>query len=79
MIRKFFLAKGMFLTKLSLAKGIRSETGTAQPPLIFFGVPPGVIRASPAKFTIMIASKVAILVAYGHTILGLINSIASHG
>ena len=31
MIRKFSLAKGMFSTKISLAKGIRSKNGAAQP------------------------------------------------
>ena len=40
MIRKMSLAKGMFSTKISLAKGIRSKTGAAHPLQIFFGVPP---------------------------------------
>ena len=31
MVSKFSLAKGMFSTKLSLAKGIRSKTAAAQP------------------------------------------------
>ena len=43
MIRKFSLGKGMFSTKISLAKGIRSKTGAAHPRQNFFGVPPGVI------------------------------------
>ena len=36
MIRKFSLAKGMFSTKISLAKGIRSKTGAAHPGQNFF-------------------------------------------
>ena len=31
MIRKFSLAKGMFSTKISLAKGIRLQTGAPHP------------------------------------------------
>ena len=31
MIRKFSLAKGMFSTKISLAKGIPSKTGATHP------------------------------------------------
>ena len=38
MVRKFSLAKGMFSTKLSLAKGIRSKTAVAQPRQKFFRV-----------------------------------------
>ena len=43
MIRKFSLAKGMgmFSTKISLAKGMRSKTGAAHPHQKFFGVPTG--------------------------------------
>ena len=37
MTRKSSLAKGMFLTKISLAKGIRSKTGAAHPRRKFFG------------------------------------------
>ena len=44
MIRKFTLAKDMFSTKISLAKGIRSKTGAgcqaAHPRQKFFEVPP---------------------------------------
>ena len=40
MIRKSSLAKGMFSTKISLTKGIRSKTGAAHPRQNFFGVPP---------------------------------------
>ena len=39
MIRKFSLAKGMFSTKFSLAKGIQSKTGAAHPRQNFFWVP----------------------------------------
>ena len=38
MIRKSSLAKGMFSTKISLAKGNRSKTGAAHPHKIFFTV-----------------------------------------
>ena len=38
MIRKSSLAKGMFSTKISLTKGIRSKTGAAHPRQNFFGV-----------------------------------------
>ena len=38
MIRKCSLTKGMFSTKISLAKGIRSKTGAAHPRQNFFGV-----------------------------------------
>ena len=41
MIRKSFLAKGLFSTKIFLAKGIRSKTGAAHPHQKFFRVPPG--------------------------------------
>ena len=41
MIRNFSLAKGIFSTKISLAKGIRSKTGVAHPRQFFVGVPPG--------------------------------------
>ena len=36
MIRKFSFAKGMFSTKISLAKGIQSKTGAAHPRQKFF-------------------------------------------
>ena len=39
MIRKFSLAKGMFSTKISLTKGVRSKTGAAQHRQKHFGVP----------------------------------------
>ena len=39
MIRKISLAKSMFSTKISLAKGIRSKTGAAHPRLKIFWVP----------------------------------------
>ena len=39
MIRKQSLANGMFLTKFSLAKGIRSKTGAAHPRQKFFRAP----------------------------------------
>ena len=38
MVRKFSLAKGMFSTKLALAKGIQSKTAAAHPRQKFFGV-----------------------------------------
>ena len=41
MIRKFSLAKGMFSTKIYLAKGIRLKTRAAHPRQNFFWVPPG--------------------------------------
>ena len=40
MIRDLSLAKGMFSTKISLAKGIWSKTGAAHPRQFFFRVPP---------------------------------------
>ena len=41
MIRKVSLAKGMFSTKISLAKGIRSKTGAAHPRQKFLEYPQG--------------------------------------
>ena len=41
MIRKSSFAKGMFSTKISLAKGIQSKTGAAHSHQNFFRVPPG--------------------------------------
>ena len=41
MIRKSSLAKGMFSTEISLAKGILSKTGAAHAVKIFSEYPPG--------------------------------------
>ena len=38
MVRKFSLAKGIFSTKLSQAKGIQSKTAAPHPNQKFFGV-----------------------------------------
>ena len=49
MIRKFSLAKGMFSTKISLAKGIRSKTGAAHPLSKTFRSTPNRVRYQDLK------------------------------
>ena len=62
MIRKFSLAKGMFSTKISLAKGIWWKTGAAYARQKFFGVPHPHPRACdhPAQLPVLEFQKVSV-------------------
>ena len=64
MISKLSLAKGMFSTKISLARGIRSKTGAAHLRQFFFGVPNNCIATYIRGLTVGLSSHLSLYLNY---------------